>query len=351
MLSFVADDALWHYERRKQILARDPSLKKSFGTHPQSVLYLLAVVLLRMWLVLQVGAYISELESLLVKYVLTLCYVCFIDQFFMHSGLCFSHEHSHNLILDSFVGVHLVDAILDWHSTSFGENLKYVYSHSRFHHPNLGDKSKDSELENKSISKHPWNRFMQFAHLFVPGMIVLETLTKVPSKDGCKGTMEFKVPKSWNSRKYLCYLTSLASCIFYYMNGALMIQVWSLGIYISPWSVWRKGQSIAEHITQCSNPAPTYTTPGWFFNTVFWGTGFHDEHHTFPMMPWAHLRTLKEKHKDVFCYDQTTLYPMLWLQWALSGFPNYRDPANNDFTGKKWYTILVNNIPFTEKQD
>jgi len=350
MLSFVADDALWHYERRKLLLKRDPSLKKNFGTYPLSALFLLMVTMFRTWMVCQVAAYIGGLDSLVSQYWATLCYVFFIDQFFMHSGLTFSHEHSHNLILDSKLGVHLIDAILDWHSTSFGENLKYVFSHSRFHHPNLGDKEKDSELENKSISKHPWNRFLQFGHLFIPGLILFEIATKQPEGAKCKGTMEFKVPKSWSSRKYLCYLSSACACLFYYMNGALMIQLWALGMYVSPWSVWRKGQSIAEHITQCKNPAPTYTTPGWL-NTVFFGTGYHDEHHTFPMLPWRYLGDLKEKHKDVFCYDQTTSYPMLWLQWACAGFPNYRDPALNDFTGKKWYTILVNNIPFIIKKE
>lgn len=341
MLSFVADDALWHYERRRQILARDPSLKKNFGTHPKSAIYLLAVVMFRTWLVLKAAEYIGELESLLSQYFLTLGYVFFIDQFFMHSGLTFSHEHSHNLLLDSKIGIHLIDAILDWHSTSFAENLKYVYSHSRFHHPNLGDKEKDSELENKSIPKNLWNKFLQFGHIFLPGLVLLEILTKQPSGNKCKGSMEFKVPSSWNSRKYLCYLVSASACFFYYMNGALVIQMWALGMYVSPWSIWRKGQSIAEHITHCKNPAPTYTTPGWLINTVFFGTGYHDEHHTFPMVPWCYLGELKEKHRDVFCYDQTTPYLMLWLQWAFSGFQNYRDPDLSEFTAKKWYNISV----------
>merc|ERR1712018_1077345 len=142
----------------------------------------------------------------------------------------FAHEHSHNLIFDS-PRIKLVDALLDWSSTSFAENLKYVYSHSRFHHPNLGDKDTDSELENKSLPDHWWNRTLYFAHILCPGLILLEILTKQPSENKSKGSRDFQVPKTWFWRKMICYAASLAACLFYAYNGGLMIQMWSIGIY------------------------------------------------------------------------------------------------------------------------
>lgn len=339
MLKFIADDAVWHYERRKQILTKDPTIKKYFKPYAPSALFLLAVVAFRTWVIVQVGNYISSMDSYVSQYFAMMFYCLIFDQFLMHSGLSFAHEHSHNLILESPTGLKLIDAMLDWHAMSFADVLKYVYSHSRFHHPNLGDKSTDSELENKSLPDTPWNLFLYFGHLFIPGLVLLDITTKQKSKSKMKGSREFQVPKTWASRKYTCIAASVASVLFHAYHGGLLLKLWSMGMYVGPYNIWRKGQSIAEHITNYHNPAPTYTSPSWWSNVPFFNTGYHDEHHTFPMVPWIHLPKLKAAHPEIFRYDQHTPYEVLWLKWMLQGCPNYRDPDLNDHTGKVWYDI------------
>jgi len=339
MLKFIADDAQWHYARRREILKRDPSIKKYFRPMNISVFPLLLIVIFRAWLVIKAALYIGALEGYLAKYFTTLLFVLG-DQWLFHCGMTFAHEHSHNLIFDSPLGVVLVDIILDWHSTSFAEGLKYVYSHSRFHHPNLGDPATDSELENKDFPGTQWNALIYFGQILFPGLLFLDILTKQKVPGKCKNT-DFKVPKSWLHRKIACYIASICSLAFLTFHGgfaALAIQIWSIGLYISPYSIWRKGQSIAEHLTNFNDPSPTYSSPSYFINIPFFNTGLHDEHHTFPLVPWYHLRTLRNKFPHVFNYDQHTSYERLWFNWLMNGCPNYRDPQLASLT-ETWFTI------------
>jgi len=325
MLSFNTNDAIWHFNRRKQILEENGSeVSKYFGPNSWSFPILVATVLFRYAMLIYFANTIlglASVYSLLARLGFILAYCVTIDQFLLHSSLTFSHEHSHNLIFDHPSKLPLVDFVLDFQACSFAENLKYVYSHSRSHHPTLGDNSADSEILSRD-GDCPQSKFqylIQMTSLIFPGVIIVQKLLKK------SGPASLKLPKNWAHRKRVSMLASVLAIIFVFVKagwvGSLM-QVWTLSIYLSSWSVWRKGQSIAEHVTQ--SEVPTYSTMGLLMNSVFFNTGYHDEHHTFPLVSWMYLPKLKALNPDVFKHENKASYLTLWSRWMTSGCPNYR---------------------------
>jgi len=321
--TFVTNDAQWHFTRRQQVLKKDPQLKKYFRPWNYSLLFLVGIIFVRLYCMSIAAQYIWQLETFFQKWLGCLAYTYIIDQIFMHSGATFSHEHSHNLIFDDPFGILVVDFFLDFHMTSFGAVLEYVYTHSRFHHPNLGDPRTDSELQEGIGAPRPGlEKWISFTPILCPGIILISTIL-----DGLRANPEFFVPEELWKRTYTCNFGSLCGAVFIYMNAGwtgVILQLWALSFYVSPLHIWLKGQDIAEHLTQ--QDVPTYSTYRPVPNLLFFNTGYHDEHHTFPLIPWVHLPTLQARHKNVFCHEQKTSYFGLYWQWALKGFfQNYRD--------------------------
>jgi len=327
MTVFKTNDAQWHYSRRAEVIKKDPKIAKYFKPYPLSFGFLCLLAAFRTFCLIKVGLWIGTLPSFLHKYIATWLYVMVVENVLLHSCLTFSHEHSHNLIFQTPVGVTLVDFV----STSFSENLGYVYSHSRYHHPNLGDPETDSECAFKygDLSKGGIKALMELIALVLPGSVFLKLVQKSPK------SRSFPIPKSWWYRKLACHIGSVSSLIFVFYNGgvyATIIQVWALGIYVSPWGIWVKGQSIAEHLTQ--HHVPTLSTYNPILNLLFFNTGYHDEHHTFPLLPWIYLPMLRKNHPDIFKYDQPTSYFFLWFNWLTSYAPSYRLPRNTEKVAK-----------------
>eukprot|EP00494_Astrolonche_serrata_P026225 UN26486 len=136
-----------------------------------------------------------------------------------HSCLTFSHEHSHNLIFDSPKLIPLVDFVLDFVASSFGENLKYVYSHSRSHHPNLGDKTVDSEiLTRQGDCPHTdWVQYLvQLSPMAVPGVAILNLLLGFNKKGNSVSSIP--VPKEWNHRKLVSLMGSISGIVFVFLQ-------------------------------------------------------------------------------------------------------------------------------------
>jgi len=317
MMQFITKDAKWHYERRRKILKNHPEIKKYCGSWSFSYLFLVFMVYFRF---MSMFWFLSNIKNLNLyhTYFVIGAYSLFIDQLLFHSVVTFSHEHSHNLIFDTTWGVVLVDLTLEFGGFTFGSLLKYVYTHSRFHHPFTGDSIKDSEFASKDING--FHKLFNILTVFIPGLSLI-----VFGYKSVSSTKMFKFTKNFTYRKWACRLASLASFIFMFIHGgwhAILLAIWTLTLYDSVWSFWRKGQSIAEHIT--SNHIPTFTSPALFHNLIFFNTGYHDEHHTFPMVPWIYLPVLKNISPNIFKHENYEPYAFLWFRWFLAEFPNYR---------------------------
>lgn len=331
MLQFITRDAEWHYERRRKILKNHPEIKKYCGSWSMSYLFLVFMIYFRFMSMFWFLTNIKNLNFFNTYFAIG-AYSLFVDQLLFHSVVTFSHEHSHNLIFDTTWGIILVDLTLEFGGFTFGSLLKYVYTHSRFHHPFTGDVIKDSELVSKDI--HGIHKLFNILTVFIPGLSLV-----VFGYKSVSSTKMFKFTTNFIYRKWACRLASLSSFVFMFVHGgwhAILLAIWTLALYDSVWSFWRKGQSIAEHIT--SNRTPTFTSPALFHNLVFFNTGYHDEHHTFPMIPWIYLPVLKNISPDIFTHENHQPYAFLWFRWFLAEFPNYRrDFEQTAYFMKKTY--------------
>jgi len=322
---FKTNDAQWHFARRAEILKRNPKIAKYFKPYPLSFVFLICTVAFRTFCLIQAALYISTFTSYIKIYFSCMFYSLVVENVLLHSCLTFSHEHSHNNLLQSPLGLVLVDMVLDFAATSFGENLGYVYSHSRFHHPNLGDPATDSELAFKygDLSKGGISAMLELSGIVCPFQVLMKLFQKSPK------SRSFPLPADWKHRKIACYIASAISLVFVYSQAGFIgtiIQMWALTLYVSPWAIWSKGQSIAEHLTQ--HGVPTLSAYNPIANLLFFNTGYHDEHHTFPLIPWIYLPKLRQDYPDIFKYDQPAGYFELWINWLITSAPSYRLPKN-----------------------
>jgi sphingolipid delta-4 desaturase len=85
----------------------------------------------------------------------------------------------------------------------------------------------------------------------------------------------------------------------------------------SNWGITFRGQSIAEH--HIYHQGKTYSTYSWT-NILFFNTGYHDEHHTFPQVSWIHLPKIKRLAPEYFTNDNPYSYLQWWWRWAKSIF-------------------------------
>ncbi|MEO0687878.1 MAG: fatty acid desaturase, partial [Cyanobacteria bacterium J06649_11] len=112
---------------------------------------------------------------------------------------------------------------------------------------------------------------------------------------------------------------------------AALYLFWSLTLMASNWGITFRGQSIAEH--HIYHQGKTFSTYSWT-NIFLFNTGYHDEHHTFPSVPWVYLPELKRIAPEHFTNDNPHSYFQWWWRWAKSvfapaGYNRYIPEATN----------------------
>ena len=198
-------------------------------------------------------------------------------------------------------------------------------------------KNIDSECTNKGhmtnliriFDNQILNRLFYFFDLLPLGSIIVQEIGKVnlPKKD----KDEIKELKSYfdikNKDKYLKLLmastTTITIGFLLYHNWYkfVLFKIWSLSIYQGKFSIFRRGQSISEHYSDIDNlKIPTQSTYGFVENLFGFNTGYHDEHHTFPTIPWIHLPKVNKIAPEYFTSVNKKSYFSLWYQWLKSDF-------------------------------
>jgi len=310
-------DSQWHSSRSKEILHQYPKIKQYFGNYPPSIIaiaFLVSLQWLMAWLVRdlpwwQVGG-ISFL----------------VGQFILHSLGVFVHEAAHNLIFKSKLGSNLALFLIVCGSLSFGESLTYIGVHGKTHHLQLNDYQYDHELCDRNLAEFStnntyWRIAESLIHLLPGGAVITDLITPHLVNSDSRHLKSANISTQLN---ILLILTSLSLYIFaWFMISpqATLYLFWSLTLMISNWGITFRGQSIAEH--HIYQQGKTYSTYSWT-NILFFNTGYHDEHHTFPKVAWIHLPKIKRIAPEYFTNDNPHSYFQWWWWWATSIFTPIR---------------------------
>ena len=309
----MSSDLQWHVERSKQILQDHPEIKNYFGNYPLSIVFILFLVALQWsiaWLVKDLPWWIVGLVAL------------FVGQFILHSLSVFIHEAAHNLILKGKIGSIISLFAIELGSLSFGKSLTYIGRHGKSHHMHLNDYQQDYEWWDRKqaefMSSKPWWRFIEtIIHLIPGGVVVTELIVDCLIPPDPRRVKSFKKPAGLN---ILLITTSVVfyTLAWYFISWkASLYLFWSLTLMVGNWGVTFKGQSICEH--HIYQEGKTYSTYSWT-NTLFFNTGYHDEHHTFANIPWIHLPKVKQIAPEYFTNDNPHSYVYWWWFWAKSMF-------------------------------
>jgi sphingolipid 4-desaturase/C4-monooxygenase len=310
----MSSDYHWHIERRKQILKEHPRIENYFGNYPLSIVPILFLVVFQWsiaWIVRDMPWWTIGLISFS------------IGQFILHALATFIHEAAHNLIFKGRFGSIASLMIIELGTLSFGKSLSYCAKHAPSHHQHLNEYFQDYEWWDINRAKFlqenlSWRFFQTILHLF-PGGAVLSDLI-IDSIISTDDRRQIKTAKKPLAAKLVLIVNSLLlySLAWFFMGWqATLYFFWSLSWLIGNWGVTFSGQSIAEH--HIYQQGKTYSTYHWT-NVLFFNTGYHDEHHTFPNIAWVHLPKIKRIASEYFTNDSPNSYFQWWWLWAKSMF-------------------------------
>ncbi len=270
--------------------------------------------------------------------------VCFLAAFFVgqlliHSAGALLHETAHRLIFHDSRAKLAFDLGLEAMLGSFGKQLTYQNDHIRGHHPHLGDYELDYEHEDLChLSSRQWIKLEKpFTHRmlvtltlvlhllpfgFLIGDIVLPRLYRSFSGKSVRDeTRKLKSHPINLHYRLLFIAVSLATNIFLFLAFGFLgwlYHNWSLSLFLGKCGVTNLGQSLSEHDGD-NEQAPTYSDYR-FINFLLFNTGYHNEHHTFPNVPWNRLPGLKRLAPNYFNRENPKNYVALWLDHISKGF-------------------------------
>jgi len=306
-------------ERRKELLKSNPELKALDGPFYPSAAIVLGLVAVQWY----IWSLVNELES----YVLIgfLAWLNATTLFFSLST--FIHENSHGLILGWKYRIHSA-ALIELAFCSFGEQWEYTVVHYGMHHPHLNDNKKDSECPGEGhVAVLPESTV---GKILVP-LVELLPLGTLLTQGQLSNNAQHGAQKNDNTPRVVLSVVSASVygvLIYLQMWHAILFAAWTTSIYASRWCIFLHGQSISEHYRHNFEPGketpPTSSTYSFFENFLGFNTGYHDEHHTFPNVPWYHLPKLTKAAPHVFNNVQKRSYLSLWYEWASHGFETER---------------------------
>lgn len=315
---------MWHMRRKKELMAAHPEIKTDLeGPYYPSALYVLGLSMVQWGLCYGIEQSLDWTPgSLVVMFIAVM--VNINTALFMLST--FIHENSHGLIL-GWNNRTLAACLIELGFNSFGEQWEYTVVHYTLHHPQLNDNAKDSECPDKGhVAVASSNAVMRVLAPVIELLPFGTILTQGNLSNNSKQTSHYsKTPQ------YVLIAVS-ASVIgmwaYLGMYKAIVFSLWSATAYASRWNVSLHGQSIAEHYhfgyNKTADGPPTHSTYFRLENFLSFNSGYHEEHHTCPNVPWAHLPKLRALDTKMFSNANTRRYAELWWDWASHGFETTR---------------------------
>merc|ERR1711907_57826 len=168
-VTMVSSDSMWHLNRRKEVEAKYPHVKKLDGMCPYSAPILIALVVGQWY----IWTCVNQLESYLL-----IGFLAWLNSTTLFYSLStFIHENSHGLVLgwkNRLAAACIIEAAF----CSFGEQWEYTVVHYSMHHPQLNDNSKDSECPAQGhvavLPEGPIKYLICFAELFPLGTLLTQ---------------------------------------------------------------------------------------------------------------------------------------------------------------------------------
>jgi sphingolipid 4-desaturase/C4-monooxygenase len=322
---------------RRDVLRHAPGAARLIGPNPWTALAIPLLFTLHWGMALLVGG-----TSVL------LCFMAafFFGQIVMHATGALLHETAHRLVFQQRLPKLLFDLSLESIFGSFGKQLTYQHQHISSHHPFTGNYERDYEHEdicsfNARRTLAAANPALQrgvtiatlMLHLLPFGFLLADllvsriyrNLTGLDVKDHARDIGDTKPERL---ERNLCIAVSLIAnfgLISLFGFYGWLYHNWSLSLFLGKFGITNLGQSLSEHDGD-DEVNPTYSDyrP---LNWILFNTGYHNEHHTFPTVPWNRLPRLKQLAPKVFNRENPRNYLSLWWAHVSRDFsPSRRNP-------------------------
>lgn len=326
----ISEQALRHNQMRRAVVDAHPEVRALARPNPYTA-FAIPVLLAIHWSI----AWLVSDSNLLVVFLVSF----FVGQVVIHAAGGLVHETAHRLIFQRPVPKLLFDIGLELVLASFGKQLTYQHEHISSHHRHIGDY--DHDYEHEDIRLYETRRAFRRRHpviqkavtvvtlavnLLPLGFLVSEELfprfykwiTGQPVKDRRR---PLDATQPTRQMMALFIAVSLAVNVGLFLAfGVLgwLYHIWSLSIFLGKCGVTNLGQSISEHDGDDS-VSPTISTY-WWGNWLLFNTGYHNEHHTFPNVPWNRLPRLKKAAPDIFNRASERSYFGWWWQHVKDDF-------------------------------
>lgn len=336
----ISPQALRHNEMRREAVRLCPELRKLAGTDPRTALAVPALLAAHWgaaWLVSGGGLPTVFLAAFL------------FGQVTIHAAGALVHETAHRLIFRGAKAKLAFDMALEFVLASYGKQLTYQHEHITSHHPYIGDYERDYEHEDicafqarhRLKTDNPRLQRMVtvltlILHLLPLGFILGEALLPrlnarlggAPVRDPSRRISASRAPK-WQVRLFVAIsIASNLLLLALFGPWALLYHVWSLSIFLGKCGVSNLGQSLSEHAGS-DTENPTRSTYGRI-NWLLFNTGFHNEHHTFPNVPWTRLPALRSGAPEVFAHEAERSYLGYWWDHVRQDFTATRHNSYQD---------------------
>lgn len=322
-MSKLSTAALYHRQKRRQLLADDPTLAALSGEYPWSLAWIAALGALHFgiaWLVRDGGVFVVFGAAF------------FVGQLILHGGGALVHDAAHGLILKR--RRLLVDVALEILLTSFGHHAQYQLDHIVSHHPYLGDYQRDYEhkdacrfrLRQRLRSDRPVvHRSLIALQLLLDllplGFLVSDDLVAAIERRSSElGAFDHgrSVPDIRISARRRSILLAVSAAVLLVVGvglgpWSLLYCVWSLSIFQGRMGITNVGQVLSEHPDGDVVTRSTYGA----WNYLFFNTGYHDEHHTFPNVAWVRLPQLKRRVPAAFSANERG-YVRWWYEYVFA---------------------------------
>ncbi|SDU07783.1 fatty acid desaturase [Stappia sp. ES.058] len=330
----ISPQARRHLQMRKDALVAHPGLRALAGPEWRTA-FAVPLLLAIHWSV----AWAVSDANLLVVFLTAF----FVGQFVIHAAGALVHETAHKLIFRGEGAKLAFDLGLETVLGSFSKQLTYQHEHLSSHHPFIGDYERDYEHEDLCAFKaremlvHDRPRLQRalsiatlFVHLLPFGFIIsdeifprlYERLTGRTVRD-TKRKIPSSAPSPWQRRLFIGWSlgVNVLLLVFFGFYGWLYHN-WALSIFLGKFGISNLGQSLSEHPGD-DVETPTRSTYGWI-NRLLFNTGYHNEHHTFPNVPWTRLPDLARGAPEVFSARADRSYLGYWWDHVKGDFKTSR---------------------------
>ena len=323
-----------HQAMSRELLRRYPQARALIGPDWRAALaipLLLALHWGMAWLVSGTNVWLTFLAAF------------FFGQLVLHSGGALLHDTAHRLIIRGRKGKLAFDLGLELLLASFARQLTYQHEHVTSHHRHMGEYERDYEHEDVCallarrtyMRAHPGRQRavtigILLLHLLPFGFLLSDVIvpwfyqrvTGRVAKDAHRNIPATK-PAPWE--KYLFMAVSLA------VNAGLFIAFgfwgwlyhnWALSIFLGKFGVTNLGQSLSEHPgDDLQQPTRSHYGP---INWLLFNTGYHNEHHVLPSVPWSRLPALKRMAPELFTATAPYGYVRHWWEHVRRDFQTSR---------------------------